>query len=108
MFLWIALGAGVTDADEILDLLAEHRVVVVPGEPDWPCTILRPFLDLLVVQLWTALAVRCLLLTYPLLRCPSSARFTATGACGVPQAASVMRWVRGRRDRAPSSASPSR
>jgi DNA-binding transcriptional MocR family regulator len=32
MFLWIALGAGVTDADEILDLLAEHRVVVVPGE----------------------------------------------------------------------------
>jgi DNA-binding transcriptional MocR family regulator len=32
MFLWVALGAGVTDADEILDLLAEHRVVVVPGE----------------------------------------------------------------------------
>jgi hypothetical protein len=32
MFLWMALGAGVTDADEILDLLAEHRVVVVPGE----------------------------------------------------------------------------
>jgi DNA-binding transcriptional MocR family regulator len=32
MFLWVALGAGVTDADKILDLLAEHRVVVVPGE----------------------------------------------------------------------------
>ena len=35
MFLWVALGAGVTDADEILDLLAEHRVVVVPGELRW-------------------------------------------------------------------------
>lgn len=31
MFLWLALGAGITDADEILDLLADARVVVVPG-----------------------------------------------------------------------------
>lgn len=32
MFLWMALGAGVTDADEILDLCAKARVVFVPGE----------------------------------------------------------------------------
>ncbi len=32
MFMWMALGAGVKDADEILDLCAEARVVFVPGE----------------------------------------------------------------------------
>ena len=50
MFLWVALGAGVTDADEILDLLAGHRVVVVPGEPRWPCTPRHP---MLLVAWWT-------------------------------------------------------
>ncbi|KAK9806204.1 hypothetical protein WJX72_005253 [[Myrmecia] bisecta] len=31
MFLWLKLGAGVTDADQILDRLKEEKVVVVPG-----------------------------------------------------------------------------
>ena len=35
MFLWIRLLAGVTDADQIFELLKDARVVVVPGEsPD--------------------------------------------------------------------------
>ncbi len=31
MFLWIRLLAGVTDADQIFELLKDARVVVVPG-----------------------------------------------------------------------------
>ena len=31
MFLWIKLLAGVTDADQIFELLKDARVVVVPG-----------------------------------------------------------------------------
>lgn len=31
MFMWMKLGAGVRDADEVLDLLKQHKVVVVPG-----------------------------------------------------------------------------
>jgi len=49
MFLWLTLGAGVTDADEILDLLAEAAVALVPGRiahalgphPPLPCPFLR-------------------------------------------------------------------
>lgn len=31
MFAWMKLGAGITDADQILDKLKEEKVVVVPG-----------------------------------------------------------------------------
>ncbi|KAK9807681.1 hypothetical protein WJX72_005972 [[Myrmecia] bisecta] len=49
MFMWMRLGAGVTDADQILDLLKEERVVVVPGRiahckgphPGVPCPYVR-------------------------------------------------------------------
>ena len=32
MFMWLKLGAGVKDADDIIDTLREERVGVVPGK----------------------------------------------------------------------------
>ena len=32
MFMWLKLGAGVKDADDIIDTLREEKVGVVPGE----------------------------------------------------------------------------
>lgn len=33
MFMWLKLGAGVKDADDIIDTLREEKVGVVPGMP---------------------------------------------------------------------------
>lgn len=49
MFLWVALGAGVTDADDIMETLCEAGVIVVPGRithalgphPPMPCPFVR-------------------------------------------------------------------
>lgn len=32
MFMWLKLGAGVKDADDIIDTLREEKVGVVPGK----------------------------------------------------------------------------